>query len=96
MQKPKVKIEIVIFLEFWVVFKVLSFVGNSVYNIAVCILNRYINSGLQSECTELRKTVLEFRGTALGGIMRKYKACNCACAAEILILTKRNYIHTSV
>ena len=32
MQKPKFKIQIFIFLEFWVVFTVLSFVGNPVYS----------------------------------------------------------------
>ena len=52
MQKPKVKIQIFIFLEFWVVSEVSSFVGNSVYNIALCILNRYINSGLHGIARE--------------------------------------------
>ena len=32
-KKPKIKLQIVIFLEFWVVFTVLSFVGNPVYRI---------------------------------------------------------------
>ena len=33
MQKPKIKLQIVIFLEFWLVFTVSSFVRNSVYNL---------------------------------------------------------------
>ena len=32
-KKPKIKLQIVVFLEFWVVFTVLSFVGNHVYRI---------------------------------------------------------------
>ena len=32
MQKPKFELQLVIFLEFWVVFTVWSFVGNPVYN----------------------------------------------------------------
>ena len=32
-KKPKIKLQIVILLEFWVVFTVLSFVGNPVYRI---------------------------------------------------------------
>ena len=46
MQKPKIKIQIVIFLEFLVVFIVSSFVGNPVYNVYLyyIILKQYFKT----------------------------------------------------
>ena len=41
MQKPKIKLEIVILLEFWVVFTVSSLEGNPVFKEASDILKYY-------------------------------------------------------
>ena len=56
MQKPKIKLQIVIFLKYWVVFTVSSFVGKINY---LFIINVYALSNIHVFTEQLKDTASE-------------------------------------